>query len=64
MCNNQLESMVVTLEKVGFPSKIVGAPKGAVTFDKMLIVYSTKEMKTIKQVHLYSSTEDKFISRF
>lgn len=59
-----LDSMVQALESAGFPCVVADAPKDAKTFDKMMIVYSTKEKKTIKQVHLYSSTEDKFLGRF
>lgn len=59
-----IESMAATLEKAGFPTKIADAPKDAVTFDKFLIVYSDKSMKVIRQVHLYSSKDQKFIGRF
>lgn len=59
-----LESMATSWAKAGFPTQVVDAPKDAVTFDKMLIVYSTKEMKTIKQVHIYSTKENKFLGRF
>lgn len=59
-----LENMIKSLAEAGFPCKMVDAPQEAVTFDKMLVVYSTKEMKTIKLIHLYSSKQDKFLAHF
>lgn len=61
---NLIESMIATFQKAGFPSKLVDAPKDAVTFDKMLIVFSTQTMKTIRQVHLFSTKENKFIGSY
>jgi len=45
----------------GFPAIIVDAPKDAIRFDKFLVVYSDETKKTIRQVHFYSTKENKFI---
>ena len=59
-----IESTIETFRKAGFPSKLIDGPKDAVTFDKMLIVYSTQTMKTIRQVHLFSTKENKFVGAY
>lgn len=57
-----LDSMCTTFTKAGYKWQVVPAPVDATTFDKMLIIYANQH--TIRQVHLYSSKENKFIAAF
>ena len=56
---NALEAMIATLATVGYQAHAVDAPAGAVTFDKMMLVYKGG---VLRQVHFYSSAEDRFRS--
>jgi hypothetical protein len=50
--------------EAGFTTSLVNAPKDAVTFDKMLVIFSDANMKQIRQVSFYNSKEDKFIGHW
>ena len=62
--NTVIDSMIKTLAEAGFPAKVFPAPADAVTFDSFLVVYSDASLRTIRQVHLYLSKEQKFVARF
>ena len=50
--------------EAGLTTAVVQAPKDAVTFDKMLVVYADDNMKMIRQVNLYNSKEDRFVGQY
>lgn len=61
---NNLQREINQWHDANFPTELVDAPKDAVTFDKMLIIYSNNLKKTIRQVSLYDSRSDKFLTNF
>jgi hypothetical protein len=59
--NFRLERIREQWCEAGLTTMLVLAPREAVTFDKMLIVFSDENLKVIRQVSFYNSKEDKFI---
>lgn len=57
-----LDSIRRLWEGNGFRMEIKDAPNGAVTFDKMLIVFN--ESNKIRSLYFYSSKEDKILGCF
>lgn len=51
-------------EDNGLPACLKSAPKNAVTFYKMLIIFSDESLKTIRKVLFYNSRKDKFVGEF
>ena len=51
-------------ESTEFPTEMVDAPKEAVNFDKMLIVYLDESKRYIRRVSFYDSKTDKFLANF
>lgn len=49
-------------EQNGFPVKVVDAPKDAVTFDKLIVVFN--ELGKIRTVSFYNSKQDKIVSTY
>ncbi len=47
-----------------FPWELVDAPKDAVTFDKMLVIYLDETKRFIRCVSFYDSRIDKIIANF
>lgn len=52
---NQAEGLINCYKEQGFPCDIKPAPKDAVTFDQMIIVWSNPEKSMIKRIHFYNS---------
>ena len=61
---SQLDREKLQWDGAELPYAVVNAPKDAVQFDKMLVVYSDKTKRTIRFVSLYNSKTDKFLARF
>lgn len=61
---NNLEKELRFWQDAGFTAEVVDAPKEALTFNKMLIVFSSELRKSIKQVSFYSSETNKFVANF
>lgn len=47
-----------------FPYVVVDAPKDAISFDKMLVVYLDETKRYIRCVSLYDSKTDKIVANF
>ncbi len=47
-----------------YPTEVVSAPKDAVSFDKMLVVYLDETRRFVRRVSFYNSKTDKFIAHF
>ena len=56
---NQLKKM---WEGNGFRVEVKDAPPDAVTFDKMVLVFT--ESNTIRSLYFYSSKDDKILGQF
>lgn len=48
----------------GFPVEIVDAPKWVVSFDKIIVVRSGPNLRSIKLVAIYDSKQDRIIKEF
>lgn len=63
MSKPRLEAVMRMWKEAGFPNiEIKDAPADAVTFDKMLVVFTPNLV--IRAVYLYASAEDKFVAQF
>lgn len=58
----QLSQLKRMWESNGFRVEVKDAPKDAVTFDKMVIVFTASN--TIRSLYFYSSKEDKILGQF
>jgi hypothetical protein len=62
-----MKNLIKVAEKYedhGMPAVLKSAPREAVRFDRMLIVFSDESQKFIRAVLLYDSRTDKFIAEF
>jgi len=57
-----LERDLENWHEAGFEAKIVDAPKDAITFDKMLVVFNGSGR--IRQVSFWSTKERRYLSHF
>jgi len=64
----ELDKVIQIWQKQGHSVEVKNAPKGAVTFDRMLIVYSkpneTMWVSSIRAVHFYDNRLGKFVADF
>jgi hypothetical protein len=60
----KIDTILNQYKSAGLAAKIVDAPKDAVTFDKLIVVFSTPACKTIKMVSLYSEKEQKIVGQY
>lgn len=59
---NNLIKVAERYEDHGMPAVLKPAPKGAVLFDRMLVVFADESQQMIRAVLLYDSKTDKFIA--
>lgn len=60
----KIEDLLQQYLRVSLPAKVYDAPKEAVTFDKMVVVFSTATCKTIKMVVFFNTEEGKIKGQF
>ncbi len=58
----RLKRYISQWEEAGLPVSVVDSPLWIVSFDKMIVIYSGSERKTIRRVAAYNSKEDKIVS--
>lgn len=51
-------------EDAGMPAVLKPAPRGAGTFDRMLVVFADESQRVIRKVLLYNTTDDKFVAEY
>lgn len=59
-----LKNVLSSYAAAGLTAKVYDAPKDAVLFDKMVVVFSTNACKSIKMVTLYDSRINKVIGSY
>jgi hypothetical protein len=59
-----LVKMATMWEDAGMPAVLKTAPKGASTFDRMLVVFADESMRIIRKVFFYDSSSDKFTAEY
>jgi hypothetical protein len=59
-----LDNIVKSYVTAGLTTKVYDAPKDAVTFDKMIVIFSTPACKSIKMVMLHSSKTQGIVGKF
>jgi Asp-tRNA(Asn)/Glu-tRNA(Gln) amidotransferase B subunit len=62
--DKNLVKMATMWEDNGMPAVLKMAPKGAVTFDRMLVVFGDESMRFIRKVFFYDSRKDKFTAEY
>lgn len=61
--NKPLEKILRSYARLGYATSVVSAPKDAITFDKMVIVYQD-DQKEIRSLLLYNTQIEAVVSTF
>ncbi len=61
---NKIESECSQWNNMGFPAVVKDAPKDAVTFDKVMIVYSDENKKSIRRVSFFCTMTNQIVANF
>lgn len=60
----KLEKKLEEINRAGMRGEVRDAPKGAETFDKMIIVWLERSKPFLYQVHLWDSKIEKIVGTF
>jgi hypothetical protein len=61
---NKLEKILADIKRAGMTGEVKEAPKGANSFDKMIVVWLPRAKPFLYQVHLWNSKEEKVTQTF
>ncbi len=64
MVDHNLERKLDQIRNAGLTPVVVPAPTGAITFDRMVVVYIDKACKRLYQVHFYDTKTSKVMASF
>lgn len=64
MITPALERKLDSIRRLGGFPVVKSAPEGAVTFDRMVIVYLDVALKRLYQVHFYDTRTEKVMGTF
>lgn len=59
-----LEKDIAQWTEAEYPTDVVAAPKDAVNFDKILVVYLDETRRNFRRVSFYDSRTDRFLAHF
>lgn len=62
--NEALERKLSSIKRLGAFPVVKEAPKGAITFDTMVVVYLDKDYKRLYQVHFYDTKTGKVVGTY